>query len=135
MKITNIELDTTFTSNHNCYYSKFEGVVITLEDGKDFKFGISTYQECCESWGYLHSSDDVSDFLGAEFLSWEEVDTWPSSIENPEEKYGFDSGGFQAINVLTSKGILQFVVYNAHNGYYSHVTIIVEGETTKESGV
>ena len=135
MKIKEINVDTTFTSNACGYDSTYEGVVITLEDGKEFKFGISNCQDCCESWGYLHSSDDVTDFLGAEFISWEEVDTWPDSIENPEEEYGFDAGGFQAINVITSKGLLQFVVYNAHNGYYSHDTIVVDGEVTKQEYV
>lgn len=135
MKITEIKLDTNFRSKASGYEDSYEGVVIVIDNSKEFKFGISDRQDCCESWGYLHSSDEVDNFIGADFLSWEEVDTWPESIENPEEKWGFDSGGFQAINVITSKGLLQFVVYNAHNGYYGHSVVIVDGEITKETGV
>lgn len=135
MKITEIKLDANFRSKASGYEDNYEGVVIVKDNGKEFKFGISVGQNCCENWGYLHSSDDVDDFIGADFLSWEEVDTWPESIENPEEEYGFYSGGFQAINVITSKGLLQFVVYNAHNGYYSHSTIVVNEEVTKVTDV
>lgn len=39
------------------------------------------------------------------------------------ERYGFDAGGYQAIRVVTSVGEFDCVVYNAHNGYYSHATI------------
>ena len=126
-KIIHIELDARFKGESS--YENMDGVIITLDDGLQIKFGISDGQSCCESWAYLHSVDDIESFIGAEYLDLVEKDTWPDSIDDPE--YGFDSGGFQAIDVNTSNGTMQFVVYNSHNGYYSHATILVVGDTVK----
>ncbi len=43
--------------------------------------------------------------------------------------------GFQAIDVHTSKGLLQFVVYNEHNGYYSHATILKVGDVVEQAAL
>ena len=29
-------------------------------------------------------------------------------------------GGIMFVNFVTSKGVMQFVLYNEHNGYYGH---------------
>lgn len=122
-KILQVDVNATFDNGNT------EGVVITLDNGKEVKFGIDNNQRCCERWGYLHSVDDTSAFIGAEYQGIIEKDTWPESL--PEE-HMYD-GGFQAIDVLTSAGVMQFVVYNDHNGYYSHATILVDGDAIKDS--
>jgi hypothetical protein len=124
MKVVSIELD----YKHEVDWQSFDGVRFGFEDGTSFFFGISDSQSCCENWGYLHAQDDVSAHIGATWLKWEETNTWPFETEKPE--YGFDEGGFQAINVFTSAGLLQFVVYNAHNGYYGHSVIAKMGKQT-----
>lgn len=106
---------------------RYIGVDITLDDGRHVKFGIADRQHCCEEWDYLHPADDYSEYIGAEYLSLREIDTWPESISSSKD-LRYDAGGFQAIEVMTSKGPLQFVVYNSHNGYYTHNVITVEGD-------
>lgn len=135
MKITAIDLDATFkdpTEPDPEWWNTFAGCVITLEDNSKIYFGIRDGQYCCEKWNYLQSSDDASDFINAEYLGWEERDTWPEGIEDDLAqnylKNSWNELGFQAIDIKTSNGTLQLVVYNSHNGYYSHSTIFKAGD-------
>lgn len=117
----------------NEYGETVDGVRIILSDGSTIEFGIEMGQSCCEHYDFLSSPDDASEFIGAEFLGLVERDTWPDTIpiDSGIQSYSnpavvdCDSGGFQAIDVNTSKGTMQFVVYNAHNGYYSHATVLI----------
>ena len=123
MKIQRLSLDSNFIDGKCRYPTEYTGIQIFLDDGSAIRFGIDTQQSCCESWDYLHTDGiDPDDYVGAEFVSATEIDTWPTDIENPC-KYGFDGGGYQAIRVVTSVGEFDCVVYNAHNGYYSHAVI------------
>lgn len=149
-KITKIDIEHYRGSRR---WITFRGVNLELDNGKTVFFGIADNSNCCESWDYLYSSDEVKDFIGAEYLGIEERSTWPSTIDIPEECKSyrndeswdylcssdqvedfindeeFDSDcGFQSIDVKTSKGTLQFVVYNIHNGYYSHAVITIDEE-------
>lgn len=40
-------------------------------------------------------------------------------------KEDLDAGSAMFINVETTKGLLQFVAYNEHNGYYEHEVKLV----------
>lgn len=40
-------------------------------------------------------------------------------------KEDLDAGSAMFINVETTKGLLQFVAYNEHNGYYGHDVLLV----------
>jgi hypothetical protein len=40
-------------------------------------------------------------------------------------KEDLDAGSAMFINVETTKGLLQFVAYNEHNGYYGHEVKLV----------
>jgi hypothetical protein len=132
-KIVAIDPDSAWNAGE--YNQPHVGVTISLDDGRAVRFGISDGQSCCEDFNYLHPADDYPNFVGAEYQGLREIYTWPASIDNPYAEYGFDAGGFQAIEVATDRGPLQFVVYNAHNGYYSHSTVIVDGDKIKESGL
>lgn len=126
-KIVHIDPDAEWAEKYTgraTLATHYVGVDITLDDGRHVKFGISNGQHCCESWDYLHPADDYSEYIGAEYLGLREIDTWPEFSRN---KYEYECG-FQAIEVMTSKGPLQFVVYNDHNGFYSHAVITVEGD-------
>jgi hypothetical protein len=101
----------------------YEGVIITLEDGTEIKIGIDDDQQCCEKTGFLSSNDDYSDFIGAEFLTVLTVDT-NNLVSKLKDIYESDVA---FINVETSKGTLQFAVYNEHNGYYGHDVIVLNG--------
>jgi hypothetical protein len=122
MKITSIEEASWSRSS----WSGYDGFIITLEDNTQIKLGISNGQGCCEQWGYLMSQDDFSDFIGAAVLNIEGVDSERASIDLGRELY---EGNAMFINVYTTAGLLQFVAYNEHNGYYSHEAVVIENGT------
>lgn len=101
-------------------YSGFE--VVTSK--QSIKLLIDNRQQCCEQWGYFWCNDDPQSFIGAELLS---VNITDDALNQAQMKvHDLDSnkkwfeGGVMFVNLKTNKGILQFVAYNEHNGYYSH---------------
>ena len=84
---------------------------------------------CCEHWGYLMSEDDLDKFVGARLLGVRITDTNRSSRTfnpygfekpEPENNEDLDGGDVMFVDIQTDRGILQFVTYNSHNGYYGH---------------
>jgi len=78
-------------------------------------------QNCCEIFGiyaYILDENDANNrdrniqkFIGSELLD----------ITNLEiNKAGVYGEKYIKVDVLTSKGTLQIMIYNEHNGYYSH---------------
>lgn len=126
MKIASIE-ETSFGGEQRWY--NYEGYEITLDGGQKIKMGIDNGQSCCENWGYIISEDDLSQFVGAEYLGIEAVG---EALEHVEVK-GVYEGGIMFINIKTSEGVLQFVAYNEHNGYYSHHAVVIEDGTVLHS--
>lgn len=122
MKITSI-VQASFKGAST--YSSYEGFIITLDNGTDIKMGINDGQSCCENWGYLMSEDNLRDFVGAEYFGIEAVG---QALEHVEVKSVYD-GGIMFININTSAGVLQFVAYNEHNGYYAHDAVVIENGT------
>lgn len=104
-----------------CYMYKYEGYEITTDKAK-YLVVINNDQQCCEHWGYLTSEDDFEKFIGNELV---EVKTDSSS--------GIGNDFFETkctcfVDFVTTKGTLQFVLYNEHNGYYGHKVIISRTE-------
>lgn len=122
-RIIKVDTSASYADKAGSYPRQYDGIRITFDDGEELFFGINTDQYCCETVAYLHSVDDPEEFIGANFLRLDERDTWPENVGEEEPEY-WDGGGFQAIDVVTDRGIMQFVVYNEHNGYYSHGTIL-----------
>lgn len=88
---------------------------------------IDDQQSCCESWGYIHSADDLGDYVGATLRELRLTDTALNAkiVEGHGcGDYGFDGGGIQFVDLNTSKGKLQLAVYNSHNGYYGHGIVV-----------
>lgn len=102
------------------YTSGFE--VVT--DKQRIKLSIENSQACCENWGYFWCNDNVHDFVGAELHNVRLTDTslnealMVSNGLNTDSRY-FE-GGVMFVNLETSNGVMQFVAYNEHNGYYGH---------------
>lgn len=116
-KILKIE-ERTFQGEEK--WDTMEGYVIKT-DKQDILIGICNRQSCCENWGYFSTNDDIKEFVGADLLDIKLTDTsLNTKIIEEKFEYGFDDGGIQFVDLNTSKGTLQFVVYNAHNGYYGH---------------
>ena len=98
------------------------GLYIKTDRG-DIKILISDEQSCCEDYGYLflETPDDISKFISAKILKIEDVCI---GLTADTSGFGFDSGGETQLKVTTTKGVLQFAVYNSHNGYYAHTTFV-----------
>lgn len=108
------------------------GYLVRLNDGEVIKLWINMVRDCCEHPGYFMSEDDFNDFIGAEVLSVERVNTAlkVSQVEQfwcvtKEGKLDLDGGDIMFVNINTNRGTLQFVAYNEHNGYYSHMAGVV----------
>ena len=117
------------------YFQPFEGEYKGMEgykivtDKQEILILINNSQQCCEEWGYeacsekgiLETQDDLDDYIGAEILDIDIVDTEKNIYKSLTDRvYRFYSSNAEFVNIKTSKGKLQFAVYNAHNGYYGH---------------
>lgn len=97
------------------------------------KLYIDNSSSCCESWGYFWCNDKPDDFIGAKLLGVSVTDTALNTKKiEAEGADSRDEGGIMFVNLETSKGVLQFVAYNSHNGYYGH-SATVESEQLKHS--
>lgn len=123
-KIVSIK-ETTFGEG----WSSYDGFVIKMSDDTDVKLGISNGQSCCENWGYLMSEDNLEQFVGAEIFGISGVG---EALDHVEVK-DVHEGGIMFVNINTSHGLLQFVAYNEHNGYYGHHAVVIQNGVTIES--
>lgn len=96
---------------------------------------IDNDQSCCEDWGYMSSDDDFNRFIGKEILEVKLADTALKTQMLKDFEYGFDGGGIQFVDFIFSDDVLQFAVYNAHNGYYGHDIIIAQDDDILKSDV
>lgn len=80
---------------------------------------IANGQSCCENWGYFVSEDAVENYINSHLLSINIVDE-ALNVEKFEQTTGAWVDDAVFVNLETSKGTLQFAVYNSHNGYYGH---------------
>lgn len=120
-KIVKIEEVNNVNFNDDSY-SNYDGFRIETED-EEMYFLIGNSQCCCENWGtYLYTPEDLKDYIGADYLGYDESSC--SEIENhlKIEYVGPDEICF--LNIHTSKGTIDFAVYNSHNGYYSHAVVL-----------
>lgn len=117
-KILKIEEGSFSTGN-------YDGFVITT-DKQVIQLGISNGQSCCESWGYFMSQDDFADFIGAELIGVSVTD----DLLNVKQLSEIESEDCYTmfVNINTSKGVLQFIAYNSHNGYYGHTARVISNQ-------
>ena len=114
------------------WYDHYDGVHIKTEQNEIW-FLINNDQNCCEEWGYLSSEDDYSEFIGAEYRGYDNIKTGDLDQKLPgtwEEEQGT-----VFLNVNTSKGMLQFAVYNNHNGWYAHEVLCVVNDKIEEKTI
>lgn len=89
---------------------------------------IDDQPSCCESWGYFLTEDNTEKFIGARLLGVRITDTNRSgrrftadwSVNDGDDVEHLDAGDVMFVDIETDRGVLQFVAYNAHNGYYGH---------------
>lgn len=124
-------------------YEHSEGVRWLTESGfaietdkQIIKLLIDDYQSCCENYGYFMSEDNFDDYIGAELLDIKVTDT--ELKEGLLKKHDLDitdrwfEGGVMFVDIVTSKGTLQFVAYNEHNGYYGHDAKVISEQLNHE---
>ena len=102
---------------------------------------IGAEQCCCEKFGYFWCNDNPQDFIGAELFdititdkALNEIIMKKNNLILEEYEYSkiskkqtcqfYNDGCFEGealfINLKTNQGVLQFVAYNMHNGWYGH---------------
>lgn len=127
-------IETTFTTGRNAW-DIYEGYEI-VTDTQTIKIGINKNSSCCENFGYLASEDNFDDFIGAEIISVTRVDeALNSAVRQFLTPLYLDEGEAMFINISTTRGLLQFVVYNSHNGYYSHEVVVISQELNIEDSL
>lgn len=102
--------------------------VVTNE--QTITLAIDDESSCCESWGYFLTEDDTEKFIGAELRGVSITDTnrsgrrfitgWGDEKGDDRPTEHLDEGDVMFVDIETDRGVLQFVAYNAHNGYYGH---------------
>ena len=105
---------------------RFDGYAIETT-GNQYLVLIENGQQCCENFGYFASEDNTSDFIGKSIESFSFVDTELDTssfscgdrVEYKKNIQFFDLR-------FTDGSVLQFAVYNAHNGYYGHDILIMK---------
>jgi hypothetical protein len=120
--------------NYKIENTRYRGYEVVTEQEKIYVL-IDSDLQCCESFGYMSTNDDITEFIGAELLDVEltDISLNPILIEkNTSDDFTDDFEDIQFVNFITTKNvdkssslcnqvdILQLVVYNYHNGYYSH---------------
>ena len=109
-------------------YHKYEGYCIKT-DKKDFYIAIDNSQKCCEDYGSICSDDNFDYFIGSKILDYRCVDDAnydEIKIKKEFDEFYIDVFDCAFIEFKTTKGDLQFAVYNNHNGYYGHDIKIFE---------
>lgn len=108
---------------------EYDGYKITTSE-HEYNILIANGQYCFESWGYFSSDDDFDGFIGNGLVDVELTDKALNNIKVEESGYYIgDDGGIQFVNFKMDNGsVLQFAVYNSHNGYYGHPIIIAKDD-------
>jgi hypothetical protein len=109
------------------YYAGYE----VKTDRQTIKLVMDDEQSCCESFGYFMSHDDFSEFIGAELKDVSVTDTGLTH-KKIEELQNDDECCILFVNLSTDRGVLQFVAYNSHNGYYGHIAKVISEQIKHE---
>ena len=116
LKIEDLELD----GDSWCSQA---GYKVTTTD-QEIVLVIDNEQSCCETFGYFWCNDKVQDFVGAELWGISLTDTELDAVFMDENVQNMYEGGIMFVDLVTSRGVLQFVAYNSHNGYYGHRAVV-----------
>lgn len=104
---------------------EYDGYKITTSENVYYIL-ISNDQICCEGFGYICSEDDFNKFINSELKDFTLTNTKCDTLKYDDEYISEDE--IQFVNLETSKGLLQFAVYNSHNGYYGHTIFILKND-------
>jgi len=116
-------------------FGKVSGFVVKTDE-QDIILVISSVQSCCESFGYFWTNDDTKEFIGAEVYNVSITNTMLETKDiDKNENIKVDEGDTMFVNIDTDKGMLQFVAYNSHNGYYGHDAYVISNKLRTEKSL
>jgi len=101
-------------------------LVVTSE--QEITLGIDNSSSCCETWGHFWCNDDVKEFIGARVVGVTLTNEALITKKAPD----IYEGRVMFVNIETDRGVLQFVCYNSHNGYYGHTAKVMCNQLTHE---
>jgi hypothetical protein len=138
-RILRIEEVSNFCPKGAESYSSHDGFQI-ITDKQTITLSIDNGQSCCESWGYFLTEDDTARFCGAELRDIAITDKNRSARQfgyryedtDDDKSFMLYDGDVMFVDIKTSEGILQFVAYNAHNGYYGHTAIVSSSQLSEK---
>lgn len=113
------------------------GHVIKFADGNKIKIAVADGQWCCESFGtYLFVNgksvpiDQFEEFVGAQIVNLD-LDAAISDVCPPDDlkevqyiSNNYGESNLKNVTFTTDRGAFTIVLYNEHNGYYSHEFVI-----------
>lgn len=126
-KIIKIE-EATFKKGKDDW-SSYDGYLIAT-DKQIIKMGICNGQNCCENWGYFMSNDNIKEFEEAAMTDITITDTC-LNVKKLKDAELYEPN-LMFVNINTDKGLLQFVAYNSHNGYYGHDAVVISEQLNHE---
>ena len=129
--VENVKAEEKFGDQY-AWYSYYDGLHIKTEKNEIW-FLIDNSQNCCEEWGYISSEEDYTAFIGAEYLGYDNIKA--GNLMQKLHGTWEEEQGTVFLNVQTSKGLLQFAVYNYHNGWYGHNVICVINDKIEEKTI
>jgi hypothetical protein len=100
-----------------------------LTNKRSISILIHNHPQCCENWGRLSTEDeDLTKFIGHELveLNITQADTHTTFVKDLANMK-IECGEYEFITLKTDKSVLQFAVYDEHNGEYGH-SIYIEVE-------
>lgn len=110
------------------YGEKYDGYEIVTPE-HTYRILIENEQNCCESWGYFSSDDNLDGYVGENLVGVELTDKALNRMKFEQSGYYDEDGGIQFVDFKMASGrVLQFAVYNAHNGYYGHSIIVAKDD-------
>jgi hypothetical protein len=118
-------------------WSKVAGYEVVTTKQR-IKLYIDNDSSCCESWGWFWCNDKPQDFIGAEVRGVSITDT---ALNQAVKKQRVDpsseyfEGGVMFVNIDTDRGVLQFIAYNDHNGYYGHSATVESQQLKHEASL
>lgn len=132
-KIIRIEEGSWSSNTSSGWKQSYDGFLIVTEE-QTIKVGIDNGQNCCESWGYLASQDDLSGFSGAVLLNIKVTDAElrAYTVDELPTKSEWEGGSAMFVDFETDRGVFQIVAYNSHNGYYGHEAVVISRDLNYE---
>lgn len=93
----------------------------------------------------MSSPDNPDEFLGSDLLKVEVVYREPNdqgghsfkkeALNEIADDSWLDEGDICFVQFVTDKGVFELGVYNAHNGYYGHMALILGPDLLEEAGL